>query len=300
MAFRQKSPWEVTLPDYHTIAKSQEKESAEVTDQDVEDAITNMQRQKIAYERLQQKSQQQPAAGAEHAEGQTATDTKAAEGDVVDLPTPETASKTEAGGTDASNEQTKEDRGEQPITSEEEFNNLPVPELTDEYVKTLGDFSSVEDFTQKMRQHLEMEKQREAAQKHRAAITDKIIEESEIDIPEVMVDSEINQMFAQMEEELKRANLTMEQYLEYMKKTKEDLKNEWKPAAEKRAKLQLVLNEIAKKEGIEAEKGEVDGEVDKLMEQYPDADRTRVEIYVATTLRNEKVLRMLEGAEQKA
>ena len=62
----------------------------------------------------------------------------------------------------------------------------------------------------------------------------------------------------------------------------------------KRAKLQLVLNEIAEKENIEPDKSKVDHEVSHLLEHYKDADETRVRIYVESILRNEAVLKMLE------
>ena len=69
-----------------------------------------------------------------------------------------------------------------------------------------------------------------------------------MDLPQVLIDSELGQMFAQMEEDIKRAGLQFDDYLAHIKKTKEELAAEWKPLAEKRAKLQLVLNEIAKGE----------------------------------------------------
>lgn len=257
---------EITLPDYFKLAAeiNKDKASAEVTDEDIEEQAKDIIRQKEAYEKLQKKA----VADAAKEEKDL--------GDVAELPTPESEAE-----------------------KEEESGEEKLPELTDEYVKTLGQpgqFETVDDFKAKLREHLEIEKKREVEAAHRAKITDKIIDETTMELPQLLIDSEINQMFAQMNEDLTRANLKMDDYLGHIKKTKEDLIAEWTPAAEKRAKLQLVLNEIAKAESIEPDKAQVDQQVDQLVEQYKDADQTRVRIYVESVMTNEAVMKKLEEA----
>lgn len=258
---------DITLPDYKAIAKdiNTKRESDEVTPEEVDEQIKDIQRQKAAYERLQEKA-------AEKAETE-----KKDIGEVTELPTPETVRK----------------------NGEDEENELPIPELTDEYVKTLGQpgqFTSVDDFRSKLKEHLKVQKAQDITSRHRAKITDAIIAKTNIEVPQVMVDAEINQMFTQMEEDLNRAQLKFEDYLSHIKKSREDLTKEWVPSAEKRAKLQLILNEIAKQEGIEPDKGKVDHEISHLLENYKDADERRVRTYVESVLTNEAVLTMLENA----
>lgn len=248
---------EITLPDYLSVAKeaNKNKESDKVTDADVDKQIEDILRQKAAYERLQQKA-------AAKVDG--------------DLKTPETV--------DA-------------IETEEDLKKLPLPELTDELVASLGQpgqFTSVEDFKTKLREHLTIEKKREVEAKHRAAITDTIVASTTMELPAVLVESEINQMFAQMNEDLERANLKMDDYLAHIKKTRDDLKAEWTPSAEKRAKLQLILNEIAKKEAIKPDEAQLKAQVDQLTAQYKEADPHRVAVYVASVMQNEAVMKMLE------
>lgn len=258
---------EVKLPDYKAIAKEKNADapSAEVTEADVDAQIEDIMRRKMAYERLQAKA------------SDTTTDEETSDvTDATELPTPES-------------EKAKEEEAFDPATA-------PLPELTDEYVKELGQpdqFSTVEDFKAKIREHLEVEKQQEATSQHRGAITDAIIEKTDLDVPQLLIDSELNQMMAQMEEDLKRNNLKMDDYLEHIKKTREELLKEWLPAAEKRAKLQLVLNEIAKEEKVTPDETELKNQVDQLMEQYKDADRARVSVYVASVMVNEAVMKML-------
>ena len=172
-----------------------------------------------------------------------------------------------------------------------------LPKLTDDYVKTLGQpgqFETVADFKAKLREHLEIEKKQQNAAKHRADLTDGIIEKTTIVLPQILIDSEINQMFAQMQEDLDRANLKMEDYLTHIKKTREEMTKEWTPAAEMRAKLQLVLNEIAKAENITPDVEEVNKQTNELLERFKDADKHRVRLYVASVLMNEAVMKSLE------
>jgi len=257
----------ITLPDYKQLAKTTNlgKESVVVTDADVEKQIAEILRQKMAYDRLQAKAA-----------------TKNVSQDIdepTDLPTPES-------------EQAKV------IETEEDFSKLPLPELTDDLVKTLGQsgqFSDIDDFKNKLREHLEIEKKHEIETKHRAVITDEIIKQTTVELPQILIDSELNQMFAQMNEDLERANLKMEDYLKHINKTKEELEKEWTPAAEKRAQLQLILNEIAKDSNIKPDEKQLEEQVKQLLEQFKDADERRVRIYVASVMTNEAVMKMLEA-----
>lgn len=246
----------VTLPDYKGIAGklNAEKPTMEVSEEELNEKINDILRQKAAYERLQKKATTPVEVG--------------------DLPTPET------------------------VESEEDKN--VVSELTDEVVKTLGQpgqFNNVEEFKKLLREHLEIEKKRDVSANHRAAITDAIVEGSIIELPQVLIDSELHQMLAQMEEDLNRSNLKLEDYLKHIKKTKDDLKKDWSPSAEKRAKLQLILNEIAKKENITADEKTVNDQVAELLNHYKDADETRVRTYVISVLTNEAVMKSLEEAK---
>jgi trigger factor len=174
---------------------------------------------------------------------------------------------------------------------------LLIPELDDEVAKSLGQpgqFEGVTDLKTKLREHMEIEKKNEVTSAHRAKITDSIVESSTIELPQILIDSELGQMFAQMEEDLTRANLKMDEYLTHIKKTKDALKEEWTPAAEKRAKLQLILNEIAKNEKVTADAKLVEEQIAEILNMYKEADEMRVRTYVISVLTNEAVMKMLE------
>ena len=184
------------------------------------------------------------------------------------------------------------------IQTEEDLHKLVIPELTAEVAQSLGQpgqFKDSDDLKAKLREHLELEKKQGNAAKHRADITDTIIEATDMKLPKILIDSEINQMFAQMQEDLDRANLKMDDYLSHIQKTKEDMAKEWEPAAVMRAKLQLVLNEIAKAEKITPNIELVNSQTKELLERFKDADEYRVRIYVASVLLNEEVMKKLES-----
>jgi len=253
---------EVTLPDYKKIAKgiNASKEAQTLAEKDIIEAIERIQRQKLSYERIQEKARRRQIAEEAKKNGLT-------------LPTPETIAD----------------------NAEEDISKLPLPELTDEYVKTLGAFDTVEAFKKQVTEHLEKEKKEEAMSTHRARLTEALIGGSTIDLAEVLIQSEIGQMFGQMEEELKRAGLTVDGYLEHMKKTRDDMVKEWTPTAEKRAQTQLILNEIAKKESLSPKTEDIERDMQPLLSAYKDADPVRVRIYVASMLQNNEVMTFLES-----
>lgn len=244
----------VTLPDYKKIAKEQNTKRPS-------DEVTEKEVEEKIQDILRQKRAYEKMQAKAAAKDETAT---------TDLPTPDSV--------------------------DDESDDTKI-ELTDEMAKSLGQpgqFEGVDDLKKKLREHLEIEKKQENATKHRAEITDRIIEKTEVTLPEILIESEINQMFAQMQDDLKRADLKMEDYLTHIKKTKDDLVAEWKPAAEKRATLQLVLNEIARKEKMSPDIEKVTEQTKELMERFKDADEQRVRLYVASVLLNEEVMKLLE------
>lgn len=174
-----------------------------------------------------------------------------------------------------------------------------LPELNDEFVKKLGDFKDVDDFKTKMKESIKKEKEQQATGKHRQEIIDGIIKETEGDIPESMIEEELNAMLAQLMEDVKRMGITNEEeYFKAINKTKEDLRNEWKDDARKRALMNLALPKIAKSEEIKPDKDEVEKQINLIKEQHKEnadkIDEFRLRVYVESALLNEAVLKYLE------
>ena len=166
-------------------------------------------------------------------------------------------------------------------------------------MKTIGDFSDVPDFKAKLSVMIAEDKENLAGEKRRIAIADAIADAAKIDLPDVIVESELDRSESQFAADIERMGVKLDDYLKHAKKTIDDLRKEWRPHAEKKAKLQLILNEIAKAEKLAPSKKEIEAEVAHIVEHYKDADRERAAVYAETVLTNEKVFEFLENPPVK-
>jgi len=180
------------------------------------------------------------------------------------------------------------DHNHAPITEKD------LPELTDDLAKKLGPFTSKDDLIQKVRENVAQEKIMRAKEKKRIGIMDAIIEKTEMEVPKILVQNEIEKMHAEFKDNIERTGYSYEEYLSKAKKTEDEIKKEWSDTALKRAKAQLVLGQIAEKEKIIPEKEEIEKESAKILEMHKEADPNRVKMYVAMMLLNEKVFQFLE------
>jgi len=169
-----------------------------------------------------------------------------------------------------------------------------LPEFNDEFVKTLGDFKNVEDFKKQLSENMSKEKNEKAKQKRRIEIVEKIISESKIEIPEIMIEEEMQRMLQQFKGDLEQAKMDFDEYLKSIKKTQDDLFKEWRPDAIKRTKMNLILPKIANEEKIEAEADKVAHEVKHLQQHHPDVTDEQATSYVSHMLRNDLVFKFLE------
>lgn len=192
-------------------------------------------------------------------------------------------------------ESKKEQKNEDEQKSPEPIKDSDLPELDDEFVKTIGNFSSLEDFKAKVRKDLKKDKEIKAKEKKRINLSEKIIEKTDIDLPVILIEGELQKMLAQMKDDISKIHIKFEDYLMRIKKTEKDLEREWSEQAGKRAKLQLILNAIAQKENITAEHGEVHKQMEQITAQFKDANYDRVHTFVETQLINEAVFDFLEG-----
>lgn len=172
-----------------------------------------------------------------------------------------------------------------------------TPEFNDEFVKKLGSFTDVADFRTKAKENLLKEKEHRALEKRRGELLEKLVADTPLKLPQVLIDNELSRMFAQFETDIQNIGLKVEDYLKHIKKTPEDLRKEWLPDAEKRAKLNVILEEIAKKETITPDTEAVEIEVKNLTQHHKDVDPVRARVYVEHMFTLEKTIKFLE--EQK-
>jgi trigger factor len=170
-----------------------------------------------------------------------------------------------------------------------------LPEFNDEFVQALGPFKDIADFKTKLKENIKLEKENQQKEKTRLKIIEKIIDESEVELPQILVEIELDKILYRMESDITQMGLKFEDYLKHLNKTKEKLREEFKTDAEKKAKLALVLNEIAKIEKIVADEDAIVKEIAHILEHYKDADPERVRMHAENVLTNEKIFQFLEN-----
>ncbi|MBP9802999.1 MAG: hypothetical protein KBD14_01675 [Candidatus Pacebacteria bacterium] len=184
---------------------------------------------------------------------------------------------------------------EEDIKKIEENKDSNLPEFNDEFVRALGPFENTEDFKEKLKENLKLEKTNQAREKKRLKIVEKILEDTKVEVPEILTNMEVDKILARMESDIANMGMQFEEYLKHLNKTREDLFKEFTPDGEKKAKLGLILNKIAKVESIVADAEEVEKEVAHIMEHYAGADKDQVRIYAENILTNEKIFKFLEA-----
>lgn len=261
----------VELPDYKRIAKkeveSESKNEIKVEEKDLDEAILKIRKSRAPHE------------------GHSSAEATECKHDHEKM-TAEEPSSAEA----TKSEKATEDKHEKAIMDS-------LPELNDAFVQSLGDFKNVEEFKVKVREMILQNKKEEAREKLRIKIADAISDATSVEVPEIMLEAELDRTQAQFSSDIEKMGVKLDDYLKHAKKTLEEIRKDWVPHAEKKAKLQLILNAISVAENIKPDQKEIEEEVNHIVEHYKDADRERASVYAKTVLTNDKVFRMLEGGK---
>lgn len=172
---------------------------------------------------------------------------------------------------------------------------MELPEFNDEFVKTLGNFKTVDEFKTELKKNMLADKQNKAAESRRIKIIEQIINDAKVDVPDVLIDQEIERMMSKFKHDIEQVKMNPEDYLKQIDKTEEDLKKEWKPDAIKRSKMNLILPKIAAEEKLKADEKEVEKEVAHIKEHDKNINESQAKMYVESVLTNEAVFKFLEG-----
>jgi len=143
-----------------------------------------------------------------------------------------------------------------------------LPEINDELAQDISaKFQNLEDLKADIRAKLEAAVKQTVRSRTVSRILDSIVETSKIPLPQSMVDYQLENMWQEYVSQMRMEEKKLRELLESQGTTMETLRNEWLPSAEKRAKLQLVISEVAKRENIAIEEGELDAEIAKMAEE---------------------------------
>lgn len=143
-----------------------------------------------------------------------------------------------------------------------------LPELDDEFAKDVSEFETLADYRKDVEKKVKKQKEESAKNQKEIAVIDKLVENTEVVIPESMIDDEVESMSNQFASNLAYQGLDLKTYCMYMNTTEEEFKKNLRPEAEKNVKLKLALDAIEKLEDIKVEAKEIDEKIDELKKQY--------------------------------
>ena len=143
-----------------------------------------------------------------------------------------------------------------------------LPELTDELIKENSSFNTVDEWKKDCRERLEKSAETSAQHKYESDVIKTAVENAKMDVPEVMVQSRVDEMLHDMEHNLQQRGLKFEDYLKYIGKTVENLRESYKESALADVKAELVMDAIAKKEKLQVEAKELQKELEIMAAQY--------------------------------
>ncbi len=143
-----------------------------------------------------------------------------------------------------------------------------LPELDDEFAQEVSEFDTLDEYKADVRENLEEKKAASAKTDKENAVVDKAIENAQMDIPDAMLDTQVDQMYNGYLQRLQAQGIAPEQYMQFTGATPEALKDQIRPQALKQIQTRLVLEAIAEAEKIEPSEEKVEEELAKMAESY--------------------------------
>ena len=164
-----------------------------------------------------------------------------------------------------------------------EIKKKELPELDDEFAKDVSEFDTLKELKESIKEKLEKENEQKAKYETEEAAIKAVCDNTEIDIPSGMIETEIDHMEKDMEQRMQYQGLTLDMYLQMIGKTKEEFRKEYEDQAKDAVKSRLVIEAVAKEEKIEADDKEVDEKIKEMAENY---GKTEDELKSNESLRN--------------
>ena len=152
--------------------------------------------------------------------------------------------------------------------SVKEIKEKQLPELDDDFAQDVSDFDTLAEYKEDLKKTISVRKENEAKAKKEDEAIAKIVETSKMDIPEAMINTQVNRMVEDFAQRLQQQGLSIDQYFQYTGMTADKIVEEMKPEAVKRIQTRLVLEAVAKAEDIQVSDEEFDAELQKMADMY--------------------------------
>ncbi len=176
-----------------------------------------------------------------------------------------------------------------------EIKKKELPKMDDEFAKDVSEFDTLDELKNSIKEKIDTENANKAKYETEEEAIKVVCDSTKLDIPNGMIDLEVDNMIKDMENRLAYQGLNLNQYLQIMGKTEEDVRKEFRDQAEKSVKSRLVLEAIVKAEKLEATPDEVTEKIKEMAKQYNRKEEELLENvqlkdYIAENLKTEKAI----------
>ncbi|GEL07191.1 trigger factor [Salisediminibacterium halotolerans] len=185
-----------------------------------------------------------------------------------------------------------------------------LPELDDEFAKDVNEeHESFEDLKQEVTDRLKKQKEDDAEMAKKDALVEQATENTTIDLPDAMIDTEADRMLEEFGQRLQQQGMSLDMYYQFAQTDAEGMKEQFKEDAEKRVRMNLTLEAISEAENIEVSEEDIDAEIEKMAEMYQRPAEEIKQILSmqggTDTLKNDLKVRkaielLVENSEEKA
>ena len=149
-----------------------------------------------------------------------------------------------------------------------EIKSKELPELDNDFAQDVSEFDTLAEYKESVKKNLEKTKEDNAKRTKEDEAIAKIIEKSQMEIPDAMIDTQVQNMIQEFAQRMASQGLSLDQYMQFSGMTIDKLKEQVRPEAVTRIQSSLVLEQIAKDENIEITEEEIEAELQKMSEMY--------------------------------
>jgi len=160
-----------------------------------------------------------------------------------------------------------------------EIKEKELPELDDEFAKEVSDYETFEEYRNSIEERLQKSKKDRTQRDYENKLIEKASENAEIDVPDKMVEDELDKMFQNFAQSVSQQGMDIEDYLNYIGTDESGWKEQNRESAENRTKSNLVLEAIAEKEGIEISDEEIEEQINEIAENN-DQDPEQIKAFL--------------------
>ncbi|MDD5555177.1 MAG: trigger factor [Candidatus Pacebacteria bacterium] len=284
---------EIKLPDIKAVAKSIKKEEANVEAKDVDEAIHWLRQSRAKLE-----DKEGAAEKGDFAE--ITLDNKNKDGFILGKGHHVKNLEENLLGMEKNQEKEFDSEGGKIKVRLDSLKKVQLPEINDEWAKTLGDFQNLEALRKSAEEGIRQEKDIALRQKKRMELLEKIGAKTKVEIPETLIKKEIEGMMDNLKARIKRElGIGFEDYLAQVKKTQDQVSKEFEKMAEERIRNFLIIRQIIKDEKIEATEEEISERIKEILKDYPDSEQAKKEIdlnkvkpYIEDEVKTEKAFNL--------